>query len=121
MTDTPRELALDDYLGGQAVTRVVTDTDRKFPVMLAAALLVADKTERTKLRQAFPKLVASFEARLDGPGGLLPGEHIPGVGFLGEDGRIKLPCGCDRDSVRDGDGTHEDNCQLTGKTGSDDK
>ena len=107
------DLTLDDYMGGKAVVVITHESDQRFPVLLAAALHVADEAERAKLRKVFPKLVDDFVARRDSTvAGLLPGEQIPGVGVMGEDGRIKLPCSCDRDTVRETQ-THGDNCVLT--------
>lgn len=111
-TSATTELPLQDYLGGKAYVNVAHESDRRFTVMLAAALHVANDVERAKLRKVFPKLVEVFDARhASVTAGLLPGEAIPGIGVMGENGRIMLPCGCDRDVVRETE-THGDDCTL---------
>ena len=52
--------------------------DVPFYALVMAAARRADTTNLTKLRMAWPELVAELEARYNAPGGLLPGEAVMG-------------------------------------------
>ena len=52
--------------------------DVPFYALIMAAARRADTTNLTKLRMAWPEVVAELEARYNAPGGLLPGEAVMG-------------------------------------------
>lgn len=77
----------------------VASGEDDFLSLLWAAALRADHEQLARLERAFPGQIAELHVRQEHEYGMLAGECAPGIGCLGADGRIYLPCGCARDDV----------------------